>query len=112
PLELGTEGPSDCIGLLEASQRCRNLRVDPDSSGAMVKRDAALRLELRVDRDRTLRQLSPDGIGVDDPGDAALVVVAGKHAIVGLPVGRLVRTHRGDPPGAGAQGARGPPPTP
>jgi hypothetical protein len=107
PIELRAKGPPDCIRLLQAGQRRRNLRVDPDSPGTVVKGDSALRLELRVDGDRTLRQLGPDGIGVDDPGDAALVVVAGKHAIVGLPVGRLVRTHGDDPRAAGTQVARG-----
>ena len=73
----------------------------------MVKGDAALRFELRVDGDRPLRQLGPDGISINNPGDAGLVVVAGEHAVVGLPVGRLVRAHGGDPQAAGTQVARG-----
>jgi hypothetical protein len=55
-----------------------------------VKGDTAGRFQARVLGDGCLRQFRPDHIFAQAAGDASLVVMAGKNAGVGLPIGRFV----------------------
>jgi len=65
-------------------------RPKGEMSHFMIKRNATARLDLSVAGNRTLGKLGPDAIRIKNAGDASLVVVAAKNALVRPTVGGFI----------------------
>jgi hypothetical protein len=54
-VEFGAKGATSRFGLLQTRHCRRNIWIDPNTAGTLVKGDAAFFLNLRVNRNRARR---------------------------------------------------------